>query len=207
MNAETFEGWPPTRPFLTVLSGPSGVGKSVLCRHLLEQDPSLVLSVSATTRPPRGQEQDGVDYHFWTEPEFRSAQERGYFLEWAVVHGNLYGTPRATLEAEERRGRFPLLDVDVQGGRSVKTLVPDAVLILVAPPSAAALEARLRGRKTDAEPIIKERLAAASRELAEWERYDYLVVNDVLEEAVQQVASIIAAEKLRTSRRASPPVA
>ena len=207
MNAETFEGWPPSRPFLTVLSGPSGVGKSVLCRHLLEQDPSLVLSVSATTRPPRGHEEDGVDYHFWAEPEFRSAIERGYFLEWAVVHGNLYGTPRATLEAEERRGRFPLLDVDVQGGRSVKALVPDAVLILVAPPSAAALEKRLRGRKTDAEPIIKERLAAASRELAEWERYDYLVVNDVLEEAVREIASIIAAEKLRTSRRASPPVA
>jgi guanylate kinase len=207
MGAETFGGWPPSRPFLVVLSGPSGVGKTVLCRHLLDQDPSLVPSISATTRPPRGHEQDGVDYYFWTEPEFRSAIESGHFLEWAVVHGNLYGTPRATLEAEEKRGRFPLLNVDVQGGRSVKALVPDAVLILVAPPSAAALESRLRGRKTDTEPVIQERLAAASRELAELEHYDYLVVNDVLEEAVRQVGSIIAAEKLRTSRRINPPVA
>lgn len=206
MGAETFGGWPPSRPFLVVLSGPSGVGKTVLCRHLLERDPSLVLSISATTRPLRGQEQNGVDYYFWSEPEFRSAIDRGHFLETAVVHGHLYGTPRAPLEAELEHGRFPLLDVDVQGGRSVKALVPEAVLILVAPPSAAALEHRLRGRKTDAESVIQERLAAASRELAEWERYDYVVVNDVLEDAVAACRAIIAAERLRTSRRVAPPV-
>ena len=201
MGAETFGGWPPSRPFLVVVSGPSGVGKTVLCRRLLEQDPSLVLSISATTRPPRGHETDGVDYTFLPESEFRSAIERGHFLEWAVVHGNLYGTPRAALLSELAQGRYPLLDVDVQGGRSVKSLVPDAVLVLVTPPSAAALEARLRGRKTDGEAVIQERLAAASLELAEWERYDYLVVNDVLEEAVRRIAAIITAERLRVMRR------
>ena len=205
MGAETFGGWPSSRPFLVVLSGPSGVGKTVLCRLLLEQDPTLTLSISATTRPPRGHEKDGVDYYFWSEPQFRDAKERGHFLESAVVHGNLYGTPRAPLEAELKRGQYPLLDVDVQGGRSVKALVPDAVLILIAPPSAAALESRLRGRRTDAEGVIQERLAAASRELAEWERYDYLVINDVLEAAVTQVASIIGAERLRVIRRVIPP--
>src|SRR5262245_60236604 len=112
-------GWTTTRPFLTVLSGPSGVGKTVLCQRLLERDPSLVLSVSATTRSPRGHEQDGVEYLFWSETAFRDAAARGHFLEWATVHGNLYGTPRAALDREVARGRYPLLDVDVQGGRSV----------------------------------------------------------------------------------------
>ncbi|HYV51456.1 MAG TPA: guanylate kinase [Dongiaceae bacterium] len=204
MGADTFGEWPPSRPFLVVLSGPSGVGKTVLCRHLVEQDPSLVHSISATTRSPRGHERNGTDYYFWSEPEFRSAIQRGHFLEWAMVHGHLYGTPREPLEAELQRGRFPLLDVDVQGGRSVKAIIPDAVLILIAPPSAAALESRLRGRKTDAEPVIQERLAAASLELAEWERYDFMVVNDALEAAVKQVATIIAAERLRSSRRVPP---
>jgi guanylate kinase len=200
-----FGGWPPSRPFLVVLSGPSGVGKTVLCRRLLDRDPRLVLSISATTRPPRGHERDAVDYYFWSEPQFRSAIDRGHFLEWALVHGHLYGTPRASLEDELKQGRYPLLDVDVQGGRSVKALVPDAVLVLVAPPSRAALESRLRGRKTDTEAVIQERLAGASRELAEWERYDYLVVNDGLEETVDQVGAIIAAERLRVTRRRLPP--
>ena len=200
-----FGGWPPSRPFLVVLSGPSGVGKTVLCRRLLEQDPRLALSISATTRAPRGHERDAVDYYFWSEPQFRSAIDRGHFLEWALVHGHLYGTPRASLEEELKQGRYPLLDVDVQGGRSVKALVPDAVLVLVAPPSRAALESRLRGRKTDTEAVIQERLAGASRELAEWERYDYLVVNDGLEEAVDQVGAIIRAERLRVTRRRLPP--
>jgi len=201
MTKASFAGWPPARPFMVVLSGPSGVGKTVLCRHLLEQDPRLVRSISATTRSPRGHEQDGVDYYFWSEPQFRSEIDRGHFLESAVVHGHLYGTPRAPLETALSAGRFPLLDVDVQGGRSVKALVPDAVLILVSPPSRAALESRLRGRMTDAESSIEERLAAASQELREGEHYDYLVINDVLEDAVRAAATIIAAERLRVSRR------
>ena len=203
MGTEPFGSWPPSRPFIVVLSGPSGVGKTVLCRRLLELDQRLVLSISATTRAPRGHERDGVDYYFWSESDFRSAVDRGHFLEWAAVHGHLYGTPRAALERELNQERYPLLDVDVQGGRSVKALVPDAVLILVAPPSREALEARLRGRKTDSEAVIQERLAGASRELGEWERYDYLVVNDVLDEAVKQAAAIIAAERLRVARRLS----
>ena len=198
-------GSTPTRPFLTVLSGPSGVGKTVLCRRLVERDPSLVLSVSATTRSPRGHERDGVDYFFWSESEFQDAVARGHFLEWALVHGNLYGTPRSVLEQDMANGRYPLLDVDVQGGRSVKALVPHAVLILVAPPSAAALEERLRGRRTDGEATIRERLAIASGELDQWTHYDYVVVNDSLDVAVSDVASIIAAERLRVSRRVLPP--
>jgi guanylate kinase len=200
-----FPGWPPSRPFLIVLSGPSGVGKTVLCQRLLEQDPQLVLSISATTRPPRGHEKDGVDYYFWSEAEFRAAIDRGYFLEWALVHGHLYGTPRASLQVELERGGYPLLDVDVQGGRSVKSLVPDAVLVLIAPPSPAALESRLRGRKTDGEVAIQERLAAASPELAQWKSYDYLVVNDTLEMAARDVTTLIAAERLRVARRTTPP--
>lgn len=198
-------GFAPARPFLTVLSGPSGVGKTVLCRRLLERDRSLVLSVSATTRSPRGHERDGVDYFFWSESEFRDAAARGHFLESALVHGNLYGTPRAALERELAQGRYPLLDVDVQGGRSVKALVPEAVLILIAPPSAAALEERLRGRRTDGESTIRERLAIASGELAQWTHYDYIVVNADLETAVSGVETIIAAERHRVSRRLLPP--
>jgi guanylate kinase len=201
MAEAPFPGWPPARPFLLVVSGPSGVGKSVICRRLIDEDPSLVLSVSATTRSPRAQERDSVDYWFWSEPEFRAAVERGHFLEWAVVHGKLYGTPRAPLDAELARGRSPVLDVDVQGGRAVKAHVPDAVLILVAPPSLADLEQRLRGRGTDGEAAIRERLAIAAQELSEWTHYDYVVENDRLEDAVERIRSILVAERQSVARR------
>jgi len=196
-----FPGWPPAAPFLLVISGPSGVGKTLLCERLIARHPTLVLSVSATTRAPRGHETDGVDYRFWSEAEFQRAVDRGHFLEWAIVHGNRYGTPRQPLDEELRRGRSPVLDVDVQGGRSVKALVPDAVLVLVAPPSLSALEERLRGRGTDEESAIRERLAIATRELAEWTQYDYVVVNDRLEDALAELDSILVAEGLRVSRR------
>ena len=202
MEAEdAFPGFPPAYPFLLVLSGPSGVGKTVMCRRLLESEPTLALSISATTRPPRAHETDEVDYTFWSEHAFREAIARGHFLEWAVVHGNLYGTPRAPLETHLRQGRCPLLDVDVQGGRSVKAVRPDSVLVLVAPPSLFSLEERLRGRGTEGEETIRERLAIASRELAEWTHYDYLVVNDRLDRAVATVRGILEAERARVSRR------
>ena len=203
-EAPAFAGFPSAEPFVLVVSGPSGAGKTVICRHLLEGDPTLVLSVSATTRPPRAQERNGADYHFWSEAEFLAAVERGHFLEWAMVHGHRYGTPRAPLEESLRRGRFPLLDVDVQGGRSVKALMPQAVLVMVGPPSMTVLESRLRGRRTDPEDVIQQRLARASRELADWPHYDYVVVNDRLEEAVASVRAILAGERARTSRRRAP---
>jgi guanylate kinase len=205
MTAEaSFSGFPPPPPLVVVLSGPSGAGKTVICRKLLESDPSLALSISATTRPPRGREQEGVEYYFWDEARFRQAIADGFFLEWAEVHGSLYGTPRAALEEHVEAGRSPLLDVDVQGGRSVKHLLPDAVLILVAPPSLESLAARLRGRKTDSEAAVQRRLAAACRELEEWTHYDYVVVNEGLDQALADVRSILTAERARVARRVAP---
>jgi guanylate kinase len=186
---------------VVVISGPSGVGKTVICRSLLDDDPSLVLSVSATTRAPRADETDGVNYHFWTRERFQDAVDKGFFLEWAEVHGELYGTPREAVETEMRDGRSPLLDVDVQGGRSVKGILPDAVLVLLAPPSLEALESRLRGRGTDSDAVIRRRLEAARMELDQWEAYDYVVVNDRLDEAVACVKGILGAERSRVRRR------
>jgi guanylate kinase len=127
--------------------------------------------------------------------------DKGYFLEWAEVHGELYGTPREAVEAELARGRSPLLDVDVQGGRSVKRIVPEAVLILLAPPSLEALESRLRGRGTDSDAVIRRRLEAARMELDQWGAYDYVVVNDRLDEALARIRGILGAERARVSRR------
>jgi guanylate kinase len=186
---------------VVVISGPSGVGKTVICRDLIDADPSLVLSVSATTRAPRADEIDGVNYAFWDRDRFREAVDKGYFLEWAEVHGELYGTPREAVEAELARGRSPLLDVDVQGGRSVKRIVPEAVLILLAPPSLEALESRLRGRGTDSDAVIRRRLEAARMELDQWGAYDYVVVNDRLDEALARIRGILGAERARVSRR------
>jgi guanylate kinase len=199
-----FPGFPPPAPLVLVLSGPSGVGKTVICRSLVEADPGLVLSISVTTRAPRGTERDRVDYRFLSEAGFRDEIARGLFLEWAEVHGCLYGTPRTFLEEAMRNGRSPVLDVDVQGGRSVKKLLPDAVLILVAPPSLDALRERLRGRGTEREEAIDKRLAVASRELEEWRHYDYVLINDRLERAVAEVQAILTAERARVSRRLSP---
>lgn len=201
MASVPFAKMPPAPPMIVVVSGPSGVGKTVICRALLDHDPSLILSVSATTRPPRADETDGVNYHFWSRDRFREAADGGFFLEWAEVHGELYGTPRDAVEAELARGRSPLLDVDVQGGRSVKRLVPGAVLILLVPPSLDALESRLRSRGTDTDAVIRRRLEGARRELDQWEAYDYVVMNDRLEDAVAQTRGILGAERSRVNRR------
>lgn len=191
----------PPPPLVLVVSGPSGVGKTVICRELLEADSTLVRSISATTRPPRPEEMDGVDYVFWDEDRFRRGIEKGEFLEWAEVYGHLYGTPRQPIEQHLAEGMSPVLNVDVQGGRSVKRLRPDAVLVFLVPPSAAELEARLRGRGTDPEDVIEGRLATAVLEMKEWVHYDYLVANDELGVAVAAVQAILRAERARVSRR------
>ncbi len=202
----TFTGLPSPQPFVLVISGPSGVGKTVICNHLIRDDSLLVRSVSATTRPRRPDETDGVAYHFWSEDRFRREAERDLFLEWAEVHGHHYGTPRAPVEEHLAAGRYPVLNVDVQGGHSVKGLLGhDAVLILVAPPAMDALEKRLRGRGSDPEEEIRTRLVNAAGELAEWRRYDYAVVNDVLEDAVARVRAVITAERSRVDRLARGP--
>jgi guanylate kinase len=192
---------PATPPaFLLVVSGPSGVGKSVLCQRLVQADDRLVHSVSATTRGARPGETDGTDYFFLDEPTFRKGVSDGDFLEWAEVYGHLYGTPRAPVKEHIAAGRTPVLNVDVQGGRSVKALLPDAVLVFLAPPSLEELEERLRGRRTDSEERIRGRLAEAREEMARVRDYDYLVVNDDLEATVATVRAMISAERHRVSR-------
>jgi len=188
------------RPFLVVLSGPSGVGKSTIVRRLLERSKDLELSVSMTTRPARRDEREGEEYRFVTLDEFRAARDRGELLEWAEVHGNLYGTPAAFVEETLSGGRNVLLEIDVQGGMSVRGRVPEAVLIYLLPPSRAELERRLRGRATDGEDVIRRRLENAERELELYDRYDYLVVNEDVERCAAEVFGIVASEALRRSR-------
>lgn len=191
--------------FLVVISAPSGAGKSSVCRALRSRDRDLRYSVSCTTRPPRPGEKDGVHYRFLSPAEFRRRERRGDFLETALVHGNLYGTPRDFIDAETRKGRVILLDIDVQGAaairRSRRRTGIDSVTVFILPPSWKTLERRLRLRR-DTNDSIKTRLANARGELKEAPRYDYWVVNDRLDKAVDQVAAVITAERLRAAHGA-----
>jgi guanylate kinase len=186
---------------LLILSAPSGAGKTTLAHKLLAGEPQGSFSVSYTTRPARGKEKDGVDYHFVDEPRFRAMAAGGELLEWAQVHGHLYGSPRSTVD-EARAGKLVVFDIDVQGGNQIKARHPEAVSVFILPPSMAELERRLRDRKTDAEEVIRKRLVAAG---AEVERgcatYDYLLVNDDLERAFGDLCSVVRSERLRRGRR------
>lgn len=180
-----------------MVAGPSGVGKGSLVTALMSRDPDgLARSVSATTRAPRPNEVNQVDYRFVSDGVFDDMIRDGEFLEWAEVFaGNRYGTPRAEVERLRVGGRDVVLEIDVQGAAQVKEEVSDAVLILLAPPSMAALEARLRGRATETDASIAERLAAAERELQQASWFDHRVVNDDLDRAVGEVAAIIEASR------------
>jgi guanylate kinase len=182
---------------LIVIAGPSGVGKGTLVRRLLERDPDgLALSVSATTRLPRQQEVNQVDYLFVTPGEFERMESAGELLESAeVFNGARYGTPAAFVERERAAGRDVILEIDVQGARQIRVRVPDALLILLEPPSMADLERRLRGRGTEDEASIAERLRAAAAELERRDEFDATVTNDDLERAVDEVAAIIEASR------------
>lgn len=202
---------PPSRTGLVlVLSGPSGVGKTTVYRQFLARCPSVRFSVSCTTRAPRTGEVDGVDYHFLERGDFQRRVAAGEFLEHAEVHGNLYGTLRAEVERTVCAGGDVLLDIDVQGARLVRAsaaptpLAPCLVFVFVGPPSLAALEGRLRGRGTDAEEVIQRRLRNARAELDAWREYDYLIVNDVLDEAVADLVSVLAAARRATCRCGAP---
>jgi len=190
---------------LIVISGPSGVGKSSFVRHLLERRPECVYSVSATTRPLRAGEKDGADYWYLSRDEFERRRAAGEFLEWAEVHGQLYGTPRRFVEEQARAGRVVVLDIDVQGGASLRRSRVDGVFVFIYPPSADALRQRLEGRHTDAPETIARRLENAPREMAQYKEYDYLVVNDDLGAACARLDAIVDAERMRVRRLIPEP--
>lgn len=188
------------RGLLLVISAPSGGGKSVVTRRLREFQPELEYSVSVTSRPPRGDERDGIDYRFVTRQQFEQMIEQHGFYEWAEVHGNLYGTLADTVDQALAAGRDVVMDIDVQGARRVKQRCPDAVTVFLAPPSMKELEHRLRDRATDSDQQVRLRLRNARREMADARHYDYLVVNHVLEKTVQTLGHILQAERQRTFR-------
>ena len=188
------------RGTLFVVSAPSGAGKTTLCREIRLRLPDLAYSVSVTTRPPRPGEIDGVDFRFVGEPEFRAMLGAGELAEWATVHGNLYGTRARALEDALAAGRDVLLDIDTQGAAQLRARYPDAVLIFIVAPSVKELEQRLRERRSDANVEIERRLVRAREEIALWRRYDYLIVNRDVKDAVEQLAAVIQAERCRTTR-------
>ena len=188
------------RGTLFVVSAPSGAGKTTLCREMRLRLPDLAYSVSYTTRAPRPGEVDGADFHFVSEPRFRDMLRAGEFAEWAKVHTHLYGTPAPALEAALRDGYDVLLDIDTQGARQLRARYPHGLFVFVVAPSMKELELRLLERKSDAPQEISRRLGRAVEEIAAWREYDYLIVNRHLDEAVRQLACIIEAERIRTSR-------
>ncbi len=187
------------RGIVFVVSGPSGAGKHTVLHPILERDPDIEYSVSATTRPPRPGETDGVDYHFLDDADFRRRVDAGEFAEWAAVHGHLYGTLHAELDRKVASGKDVVLEIDVQGMRSVKRLRPDAVTLFIMPPSLDALAQRLRGRRTNDEADIALRVANAKGEMAAANEFDYVVVNDKVEKAVAELESIIQEERRKMS--------
>ncbi|MCC6367222.1 MAG: guanylate kinase [Bryobacterales bacterium] len=183
-----------------IISAPSGSGKTRLVQELLSSDPKLLFSISYTTRAPRGQERQGTSYQFISREEFIARKDRDEFLEWAEVFGNFYGTHESVWLEAQREGRDLLLDIDVQGAQQLKVKIPDAVTIFVLAPSREILEQRLRARSEDSEQVIARRLSAAAEEIRNYHRYDYVVVNDQVTEAVSTLQSILRAERVRRQR-------
>jgi guanylate kinase len=190
------------KPIVYIISAPSGSGKSTLVNELLKLVPELDFSISYTTRFPRGSEQNGKQYHFISHQEFEQMIQAGEFLEHANFDGNYYGTARRFLEETGQKGHDLLLDIDVQGAQQIKQNLPEAVSIFVLPPDRKTLEWRLRKRSEDAEAVIARRLVAASREIENYDKYDYILINDDLEESIDSLEAIVLSERLR--RLASP---
>ena len=185
---------------LFVISGPSGVGKGTICKKLLERRKELKLSVSVTTRAPRPGEIEGVNYFFRSEEQFQDMIERDEFLEYMCVFGkNHYGTPKAYVAEQRAQGNDVILEIDVNGALNVKKRCPDAVMIFIAPPSMETLKKRLVGRGTETEEAVERRFTEAVKELAAAGEYDYIVVNDSLDKAVNDTQSILVSERLHVS--------
>jgi guanylate kinase len=187
---------------LFIVSAPSGAGKTSLLRELLDRDPRLALSVSHTTRAMRPGEQDGVHYHFVDVPGFQQLVADGVFIEHARVFDNYYGTSERAVRDQLAAGQDVVVEIDWQGAQQVRQRFPGAVSIFIAPPSIEALRERLGGRGQDSEAVIERRMRDARSELSHYPEYDYLVINDVFEQALADLAAIVSAERLRTTRQA-----
>lgn len=190
---------PSRKPIVYIISAPSGSGKSTLVNQLLKIVPDLDFSISYTTRPPRGAEKNGKQYHFVPREEFEQMIRADEFLEHANVFGNYYGTARRFLEEAEQKGHDLLLDIDVQGAAQIKQKLPDGVSIFILAPDFKTLELRLRHRSEDAEEVIQRRLVTARREIENYDAYNYIVINDDLKESVECLKSIVLVERLRRS--------
>lgn len=188
---------------LLILSSPSGAGKSTLARRLMQWDAGLRFSVSATTRPPRAGEVDGREYYFKTRAEFEDMVAKGEMLEHAEVFGNLYGSPRAPIEAAMAAGRDTLFDIDWQGGQQIRSsaLGRDVVSVFVLPPSIADLQSRLQGRGQDAPEVIAARMQKSQSEISHWAEYDYVIINSDIDTAFAQLVSIVQGERMRRDRQ------
>ena len=199
-------GAAPARGALYVIAAPSGTGKTSLVRALMDAEPALRFSVSYTTRPPRPNEVEGRDYHFVTADEFARMVERGEFLEHARVFDNSYGTGLAAVKEALERGERLLLEIDWQGARQVRARLPSARSVFILPPTRQALEERLRARRTDDESVIRRRLEEAGRDLTHWREFDFVVINDHFERALEDLKAIVA-ERGAALAAARPEVA
>ena len=192
----------PAKPLVYIISAPSGSGKSTLVNELLKKVSDLEFSISYTTRAPRGSEKNGRQYYFVSRPEFEKMIREGEFLEHAEVFGNYYGTARRFLREAEQNGRDLLLDIDVQGAAQIQQKLPDATSIFILPPNRKTLEERLRKRSEDSEEVIPRRLDAATREIENYHRYNYILINDQLEDSIRLLRAVVRGERLLRAGRA-----
>jgi len=189
------------KPLVYIISAPSGSGKSTLTNEILKLVPNLVFSISYTTRSPRGSEQNGKQYHFITREEFDRMVQDGEFLEYANVHGKCYGTARQFLREAGKSGNDLLLDIDVQGAAQIKKNLTDAISIFVLPPDRKTLEWRLCNRSENSKQEIQRRLNDAKREIEEYDKYDYVLINDQLEKSIERLQAIVLSERLRREQK------